>query len=371
MVIGVLLHDFQLGGAERVAIRLANAWCELGCKVILFVGGAGGLQRRLLSAAVDVVVADPPQLRGLRKSPANLGRWVADHAAGVDAFYLPGNSYFTAVGPLSSAGIRIYATVTNLLWRIDRPLIRNLVFSAITRWRLRKTTGVISMSPSLLRQERRILGRRRAIEALPNALFEALPGSTSAARRPWHICAVGRLVAQKDFALLLRSFALLQDLPVTLSIAGDGVLKGELHQLAAALGIAERVRFLGAVASASDCMAEAEVMVLTSEYEGYPAVVVEALAVGTFVVASDCSVGLADILTTPVLGAIVRRHRPAAVAAELRRFFSGPARHQAAARQALVRPLLESHCALVTARRHLEFMMDGNGAKAAEFDSNA
>jgi len=357
MVIGVLLHDFQLGGAERVAIRLANAWSSMDCRVIMFTGGDGGPQRELLNRAVEVVVADPPILRGRRESPRKLGQWVCSHAAAaqVDAFYLPGNSYFTAVSPLSARGTRIYATITNSLWRVDRSLIRNLGFALLTRWRLRKVAGVISMSPGLLRQERRVLGGNPVMQALPNALFEALPRPV-VARRAWHVCAVGRLVAQKNFALLLRSFALLQDLPVTLSIAGDGVLKAELQQLAATLGVAERVTFLGAVANAAGCMAEAEVMVLTSGYEGYPAVVVEALAAGTFVVASDCSVGMADILTTPELGVIVRSRRAEAFATELRRFFGGPARHEDALRLALARPLVESHVVLHTARRHLEFM---------------
>ncbi len=355
-VIGVLLHDFGLGGAERVAIRLANAWVQLGCKVVLFAGGAGGLQRALLSEAVEVVVADPPLLRGLRASPVRLGRWVATRAAGVDVFYLPGNSYFTAVAPLASAGIRIYATITNSLWRIDRSLVRNVVFAAASRWRLRKAAGVMSMSPALLRQERRVLGRRFTMQSMPNALFEGLPEPGGVPRHPGRICAVGRLVPQKNFALLLRSFALLQDLPVTLDIAGDGPLRAPLQELAVALGVAGRVRFLGAVADAAGCMAEAEVVVLASGYEGYPAVAVEALAAGAFVVSSNCSVGMADILPVDALGVIVHGQQPAQFAAALRRFFDSEAHGDAAARQALVRPLLQSHVALEAARRHLRFM---------------
>ncbi|MEJ0100753.1 MAG: glycosyltransferase [Pseudomonadota bacterium] len=354
-VIGLLLHDFQLGGAERVAIRLANAWVQLGCRVVLFAGGAGGLQRQLLSDAVEVVVADPPLVRGLRASPARLAKWVAARAAGMDAFYLPGNSYFTAVGPLSVAGVRIYATITNSLWRIDRSLARNVVFALATRRRLRKAAGVMSMSPALLRQERRVLGNRIAMEAMPNALFERMPGWGRARRQRGRICAVGRLVPQKNFALLLHSFALLRDLPLTLDIAGDGPLRAELQQLAITLGVAERVRFLGAVANASGCMAEAEVVVLTSDYEGYPAVAVEALAAGAFVVSSNCSVGMKDILGGD-LGVIVNKQQPAAFAAVLRQCFAREARNDAVKRQAMVRPLLESHVALEAARRHLQFM---------------
>ncbi len=357
-IIGVLLHDFQLGGAERVAIRLASAWSRMGCKVILFTGSSGGVQRQLLSESVEVIVANPPIMRRLPASSVQLGRWAASHAAAaqVDAFYLPGNSYFRAVSPLSAVGASIFAVISNSLWRLDRLLIRNLVFAAATRWRLRKVKGVISMSPSLLRQAQRLLGQGLTDVALPNALFDRLPDSSAGPRRRWHICTVGRLVPQKNFALLLRSFALLDDLPVTLSIVGDGPQMAELQQLAVTLGVAERVTFLGAVANAAGCMAEAEVMVLTSDYEGYPAVVVEALAAGTFVVASNCSVGMADILVTPELGVIVDGHRPEDFEAALRQFFTGPARQESTRRLALARSLLQSHVASQAAQRHLKYM---------------
>jgi glycosyltransferase involved in cell wall biosynthesis len=363
-VVGVVLHDFQLGGAERVAIRLANAWAAMGCKVILFCGAGAGPQRQLLGAAVEVIIADPPVIKRLPGSAAKLGSWVASHpaAAGVGAFHLPGNSYFKAAGPLAAADGCVFAVISNSLWRVDRSLIRNLVFAALTRWRLRNVAGAISMSPALLRQARRLLGKRLADVALPNALFDGLPELPASSCRRWHICAVGRLVPQKNFALLLRSFALLDDLPVTLSVAGDGPQMAELQQLAAALGVAERVTFLGAVANAVACMAEAEVMVSTSDYEGYPAVVVEALAAGAYVISSNCSVGIADILATPELGEIVDGHRPEDFEGALRRFFAGTARQETSKRLALARRLVQSHVAQQAAQRHLEYMGPKVGA---------
>lgn len=357
-VIGVLLHDFQLGGAERVAIRLASAWSRLGCRVILFTGGGGGAQRQLLDSEIQVITADPPIPRSAA-SALRLARWMAATgvARGVDVFYLPGNSYFRCIGTLSAAsGARIYATITNSLWRSDRSRLRNVVFGMLTRARLRKVKGAISMSPALLRQERAVLGPLLDMCALPNALFEDVPEPAIVARRPWHLCAVGRLVPQKNFALLLRSLALLRDLPFTLSIAGDGWQRAGLQQLAVTLGIAERVRFLGEVAGSAECLAEAEVMVMTSDYEGYPAVAVEALAAGCFVVSSNCSVAMADILPAPELGTIVNGHRPEDFAAALRQYLTAPMKPPPAHRLIRARPLLQSHVVAEAARRYLEFM---------------
>jgi glycosyltransferase involved in cell wall biosynthesis len=354
--IGVLVHDFQLGGAERVAIRLANAWSELGCRVVVFAGGGGGLQRKLLRESVQVVIADPPLERGLRSTPVRLGQWVASHQQDIDAFYLPGNSYFTAVGPLARSGVPIYVTITNTLWRTDRSLLRNVVFAALSRWRLRKAAGVISMSAALLRQEQRVLGRGVRMTALANALFEIMPEIAKVERRAWLLCAVARLVPQKNIALLLRSFALLKDLPVSLVVVGDGVLMAELQQLAATLGIADRVRFLGAVSGALEQLAQAEVAVLSSDYEGFPAVAVEALAMGAFLVSGNCSVGMQDIITSEELGCIVPAQHAEDYAASLRAFFESAGRQAVARRCELAAPLVRAHLAEDTARRHLKFM---------------
>ncbi len=274
-------------------------------------------------------------------------------------FYLPGNSYLKGAGVLAAAttnGPRLYATITNSLWRVDRSLIRNLAFALLTRWRLRKITGVASMSQALLKQARHILGDGVADAALPNALFDGLPRPPDVVRTPWRICAVGRMVPQKNFALLLLTFALLKDLPVTLSIAGDGPQMPELQRLARSLGLADRITFLGEVASSYACLASAEVMVLTSAYEGYPAVAVEALAAGTFVVSGNCSVAMADILKSPELGVVVDGYEAAEFAAAIRRFFAGPHRYACAARLAMARPTIESHVASEAAGRYLEFM---------------
>lgn len=359
--IGVLLHDFHLGGAERVAIRLANAWSRMGGRVIVFAGSDHGRQRELIDGSIEIVVADPPILRKNSPSPVRLARWAASCSAirCVQVLYLPGNSYFRGAGILAAAaagGARVYVTITNSLCRIDRTWIRNIVFGWLTRWRLRKVAGVASMSQSLLTEARQVLGEGIADAVLPNALFDGLPRPADVARRPWHLCAVGRLVPQKNLALLLQAFALLKDLPVTLSIAGDGPQMQQLQQLARSLDVADRVTFLGEVAGSSACLAAAEVMVLTSAYEGYPAVVVEALAAGTFVVASNCSVAMADVLKSPELGVVVDGTDAAAFAAAIRGFFAGPYRHAVDARLVQARPIVESHVANEAAGHYLQFM---------------
>ena len=120
------------------------------------------------------------------------------------------------------------------------------------------------------------------------------------------ILAVGRLEEQKDYPTLLRAFA---DMAATtnarLVILGEGSLRQSLEQLAARLGIADRVDLPGWAVNPYCYMARAAVFVLSSRWEGLPAVLIEALACGCPVVATDCPSGPREILDGGIYGALV------------------------------------------------------------------
>ena len=124
-----------------------------------------------------------------------------------------------------------------------------------------------------------------------------------AADAPPVILGVGRLVKQKDFPTLVRAFALLRKCRCArLVVLGSALDEGkthtrqrELNELAAELGVAADVRFPGSVPDALPYMARAAVFVLSSRYEGFGNVLVEALACGTPVVSTDCPSGPAEI----------------------------------------------------------------------------
>jgi glycosyltransferase involved in cell wall biosynthesis len=98
------------------------------------------------------------------------------------------------------------------------------------------------------------------------------------------VLSVGRLVLQKNHALALRAIAAVPN--VAYAVIGDGPLRGELEDLARSLGIADRVRFVGAREDARALIATADVLLLSSRWEGLPLVVLEALAAETPVVAT-------------------------------------------------------------------------------------
>jgi glycosyltransferase involved in cell wall biosynthesis len=112
-----------------------------------------------------------------------------------------------------------------------------------------------------------------------------------------HLAAVGRLCRQKGFDLLLEALAAVRThLPqASLTILGQGPLLAELTQQAEGLGLADAVRFLGFQRNPWQYLKHADVFVLPSRYEGLPNVLLEALALGTPIVATDCPGAIREV----------------------------------------------------------------------------
>ncbi|WP_338115035.1 glycosyltransferase [Thiocapsa imhoffii] len=145
---------------------------------------------------------------------------------------------------------------------------------------------------------------------VPAALFEETPPRPD---HPWLgdpgwplILGVGELSNRKDFETLIRAFALVRaQRPCRLLILGQGATRARLLALAASLGVAEDVALPGFEPNPHAYMAHADLFAFSSRWEGLGFVLIEALAVGTPVVATDCPSGPAEILQGGVYGMLV------------------------------------------------------------------
>ena len=178
---------------------------------------------------------------------------------------------------------------------------RQLATKAMMRLIYPRATRVIAVSSGVagkLAQAFAVKGAR--IEVIPNpvdaaALEAAARSKTEPAFEDPYIIAVGRLVSVKNYGMLIEAFAR-ANLPCRLVIAGDGPERDSLRNLAARLGIADRVIMPGWLSNPYPALAGAAAFALSSNVEGFPNALVEAMALGVPVVATNCHDGPAEIL---------------------------------------------------------------------------
>jgi glycosyltransferase involved in cell wall biosynthesis len=184
--------------------------------------------------------------------------------------------------------------------------------------------------------DHRAFRRDRAREAAARAALGIGPGEAA-------IGAVGRLEPQKRFDLLLRAFARIRaGRPgARLVIAGDGSLRADLERLAAELGLGASCRFLGHCGDVAAVHHALDLLVQSSDYEGTPNAVLEAMALETPIVATDVG-GTRELVEDGAHALLVRRGDLAGLARAIEAAIAdraGAARRAAAARERVERRL--------------------------------
>ena len=222
--------------------------------------------------------------------------------------------------------------------RYSHPLVR--AAKALRRRNVRAMNGVIVPSEYL---KRMVVGWGVPPERV-TVVYNALPPAQTGKQRTQAtaraalgldaarpvLLTVGRLVHWKGVDAFIRALDAAPE--VQLVVAGDGVMRGELEQLAAAAGVGERVRFLGRVPRERVplWMAAADYVGLYSGYEGLSHVLLESLRAGTPIIASDKG-GNPEVVRPGVNGLLVPYRDDDALRAALQTAFSAGKREELAA----------------------------------------
>lgn len=180
----------------------------------------------------------------------------------------------------------------------------------------------------------------RATHVIPNPLSPISNGSKQASRphaSTHAIIAMGRLVRQKGFDILIEAFSrcATKHPDWSLVILGEGPERGSLQILAASLGITDRVHLVGQVREPAAILKGADLFVLSSRYEGFPNALVEAMACQLPVVSTDCSSGgPRDIIRDGVDGILVPPKDVMALASAMDRLMMDDGQRQRLGRRA-------------------------------------
>lgn len=319
-----LLPDMNGGGAERVALTIIKDFVSRGYQVDLVLVRAEGPLLALLPPSVTVIDLKAHRLMAALLPLARYFRERKPHAIQIRMW------------PLTIIGL--------LAHRLARSKARVVVSDHIA---LSKQYGHLPITfPVLKASVRTLYGLAderivvsagaaddlAAISGVPRDRFKVIynpaPPLKDVQRQPeieklWGDCdgriiTVGTLKTQKNQALLIRSFAILRKhRRAKLMILGQGPLLPKLEEIVAREGLGEDVLFPGFSIQPWDYMASADLFVLSSDYEGFGNVLVEAMRLGLSVVSTDCPSGPSEILGGGEFGRLVPCGDAAALAAAM------------------------------------------------------
>ncbi|KQN24784.1 hypothetical protein ASE86_00310 [Sphingomonas sp. Leaf33] len=307
------------GGVERVQLRLARAWVARGRQVTLVLGCDTGPLRHELPDGVTCVHL------GTRNYASLVAR-VPGIVARVrpDVIFCPGNRYTAVAGwTWARLGRRCpptLAKLSNALDRTDMAPPMRVAYAAWLRMHAAFVDRLVAMSPAMAADaaRRMRLGRAR-IAVIPNPPPPRGTGDPGLSLPPRYLLGVGRLVPQKRWDRAIAALADVSDRTIPLVILGEGEERAALVGHAGVLNLRDRLILAGHVADPIPAMAGAAAVLLTSDYEGVPGAIREALSVGTPVVTTDSTPAVHELIPDATYGTIVPRDDPAALVAAIDR----------------------------------------------------
>ncbi len=316
MKICFVVPTLTSGGAERVAVTVLGALDARHTRVLYIFSADHAVYLDQVAPGIRVVVAAERSWIGrLRELAAFLREFKPD-------IVMPFLSYFITAIAVRLAGVDtivIFNQGTPTSGFLNDPDFawkqpwRRRVFAATTRFFYGRADAVVATSRGVAddlatnygvpRAKIHVLHNPVDLDAIARHSSEPIESEVSSDRPV--VAAAGRLAGVKNYPLLIAAIAELQArMPVHVWILGEGPERARLETLAEARGVGSRVRFLGFQPNPWRYIARADVFALTSTYEGFGNVLIEAMACGTPVVATK-SPGTVEIIEDAATGALV------------------------------------------------------------------
>lgn len=325
--VAIYLPALQIGGAQRVTINIANGLAARDFPVDLVVSfDEGGLANEV-DEAISVVDLQTPAVPGL-----GIGASVHSLGAYLDRARPPvliaamthANVVAMAARHLSNSETALVATEHNQFGVENTPKNRLVEFVAARAYRhVSRLVAVSEGVATTLAEQTGIDRDEVTVLYNPVDVTEIRRRAMEPLSHPWLdddaldvVFTVGRLTPAKDIPTLLAAFERVHERrPMTrLIVAGRGEHREQLQEEAVGRGLSEIVAFPGYVDNPFAYMRGADAFALSSVHEGLPTVLVEALACGCPVVATDCPSGPREILEDGALGPLVPVADPEAFA---------------------------------------------------------
>jgi glycosyltransferase involved in cell wall biosynthesis len=324
MKISILIPDLRGGGAERVMVDLGREFHDLGHKVDFVLMQSIG---DFLDKATEY--ADVHELKADRAR--NVSAKLAEYLGKAKPDLLIANMWpltcSAVVGRLiSRTPCRLLLVEHSTLsqqyasWGVAHLFMLRASMSLI--YRFADKVSAVSQGAASDTADLALMARNR-VHVLHNPIPTRdwpSPSSIAFAEQLWdcprgsRILTVGNLKDQKNHRLLIEAFSRMSPPDARLLLLGRGDNRSVLESLSQELGVADRVVFAGFFPDPSPFYATADLFALSSDYEGLPTVMIEALSFGLPVVSTDCPSGPSEILGDGRWGRLVPVRDPAALA---------------------------------------------------------
>lgn len=316
MRVALLVPTMEVGGVERVVGNLANGLRESGVEVDLVVGRAGGDMGRFVGT--DIRVFDLESDRMLKSVPRVVKYLREREPRAMIAAMTHSSAVAVLARAVARKETRIVATEHTTMSRTvaNTSGLKYRLMPMWSRWALNSADHIVAVSAGVADDLSAQTGipRDRFRVIFNPVISDALYASAAAPlEHPWFqegeppvILAVGRLDKAKDFPMLIRAFRLVRDhQPARLMILGDGRDRNRIERAVREHCLTTDVALPGFEHNPYRFMSRSAVFALSSEWEGFGVVLVEAMALGLPIVSTNCTHGPAEILCNGKYGTLV------------------------------------------------------------------
>lgn len=327
-IVYVITRSEPMGGAQVHVRDLALALTREGHHVTVLTGGTGQFTDELADAGVAWLSVPHLQFpihpisdaRAFLHIRAMLRRLKPDLIA-------THSSKAGVLGRLAGYSLRVPVTFTAHGWAFTPGVPQRT--ATLYRWLERSVSRFAARIITVSDFDRDLAIRKgvapgERVVTIHNGVPDVAPQLRARpSHSPARLVMVARFEAQKDHRTLLESLAGLTDLGWELDLLGEGPLLPAIRSLSESLGLAHRVHFWGARRDVAERLAQAQVFLLISSWEGFPYSVLEAMRAAMPVIASDVG-GVREAVESGETGVLIPRGDVETLRGALRRLLSDP-----------------------------------------------
>ena len=314
------LPNLEGGGAEKTVVRLLKGLNKEVFQLSLLLGKKKG---PLLEEVPKEVIVEELNVSNIRYAFFKLINYFKKNKPAIFISFLSHANVISILSKIFSrektkiiVSERTTFTLTPEITKtLQNKILASLFLKPLVKFTYPLADAIVCVSKGVAKDLSNFLGSDRKIKVIYNPIVsdELFSLAKEPVNHPWFIekkipiiLAVGRLTKAKDYPTLLKAFALIsQKKKCRLVILGEGEERKNLEQLISNLNISKNVALLGFQKNPYKYMQKSSVFVLSSKREGFPNVLVEAMACGLPVISTDCQSGPNEIINNGENGILV------------------------------------------------------------------